>query len=182
MAAILAYIKSKLLLPLNENEDSSKKEILPELLAFNLRRLKTMRETSEKLFARDLLDSKRFLKGQILDQAVLLETEYYCNKNSLLICFSNIFNRKGIKNINFEPVNYYNIENALEKIKSFYSSIKDWFSILETLPKIDEIAKGKNSFKVAFISTVAASLELAKRGKILIRQKEDCGEIFMKRK
>ena len=182
MAAILAYIKSKLLLPLNENEDSSKKEILPELLAFNLRRLKTMRETSEKLFARDLLDSKRFLKGQILDQAVLLETEYYCNKNSLLICFSNIFNRKGIKNINFEPVNYYNIENALEKIKSFYSSIKDWFSILETLPKIDEIAKGKNSFKVAFISTVAASLELAKRGKILIRQKEDCGEIFIKKK
>ena len=40
MAAILAYIKSKLLLPLNENEDSSKKEILPELLAFNLEEIK----------------------------------------------------------------------------------------------------------------------------------------------
>tara|TARA_Y100001970_G_C14196285_1_gene838306 strand:- start:288 stop:1076 length:789 start_codon:yes stop_codon:yes gene_type:complete len=182
MAAILAYIKSKLLLPTKEDDNENDKEILPELLAFNLQRLKAMRDVSEKLFSRELLNSKRFLKGQILDQSVVLETDYYCNKHSLLICFSNIFNRKGIKNINIEPKNYYNVEDALEKIKKFYQNIKVWFSILETLPKIEEVSKEKHSIKIAFITTVAASLELAKRGKILIKQKEECGEIFMKRK
>ena len=182
MAAILAYIKSKLLLPSNDNDSESEKEILPELLAFNLKRLKAMRETADTLFSSDLLNSKRFLKGQILDQSVVLETDYYCNKNSLLICFSNIFNRKGIKNINIKPKAYYNIESALEKIKNFYKNIKEWFSINETLPKLGELSKEKNSLKIAFITTVAASLELAKRGEVIIKQKNECGEIFMKRK
>ena len=182
MAAILAYIKSKLLLPSHDNNAQNDKELLPELLAFNLKRLKAMRETSEELFSRDLLDSKRFLKGRILDQAVLLETEYYCNKKSLLICFANIFNRKGIKNINVQYTNYYNIESALEKIQNFYTKVKAWFSINEVLPKIEEIKKGKKSKKIAFITTVAASLELARIGKILIKQTKECGEIFMKKK
>ena len=52
MAAILAYIKSKLLLP-NEKTKDNEEKALPELLAFNLKRLKAMRETSEKLFSRN---------------------------------------------------------------------------------------------------------------------------------
>ena len=55
-----------------------------------------------------------------------------------------------------EPKNYYNIENALEKIKKFYRNIKEWFAISETLPNIREIVKEKNSYKIAFITTVAA--------------------------
>ncbi len=182
MAAILAYIKSKLLLPNESTNGNNEKETLPELLAFNLKRLKAMRETSEKLFSRDLLNLERFLKGQIPDQSIVLETEFYCNKNSLLICFSNIFNRKGTKHISLEPRNYYNIENAIEKIKSFYNNFKDWFTLTETLPEINELGKEKKSYKIAFITTVAASLELAKRGKIYIKQNEECGEIFLKRK
>tara|TARA_E500000178_G_C17027333_1_gene758706 strand:+ start:800 stop:1591 length:792 start_codon:yes stop_codon:yes gene_type:complete len=182
MAAILAYIKSKLLLPSDSDDNKNEKETLPELLAFNLKRLKAMRETSESLFSRDLLNLHRFLKGQILDQAIVLETEFYCNKNSLLICFSNIFNRKGIKNITLKTRKYYNIENAIEKIKNFYKSFKDWFALTETLPEAGEVGKEKKSFKIAFITTVSASLELAKRGEIYIKQSEECGEIFLKRK
>ena len=182
MAAILAYIKSKLLLPNEKTKDNEEKETLPELLAFNLKRLKAMRETSEKLFSRKLLNIDRFLKGQIHDQSIVLETEFYCNKNSLLICFANIFNRKGIKNITFEAVNYYNIDNAIEKIKKLYKNLKDWFSLAQTLPQLSEIGKEQKSIKIAFVTTVAASLELAKRGKIYIKQNEECGEIFLKRK
>ena len=182
MAAILAYIKSKLLLPNEKTKDNEEKETLPELLAFNLKRLKAMRETSEKLFSRNLLNLDRFLKGQIEDQSIVLETEFYCNKNSLLICFANIFNRKGIKNITFESINYYNIDNAIEKIKKFYKNLKDWFSLTQTLPRFSEVGKEEKSFKIAFITTVAASLELAKRGDVYIKQNEECGEIFLKRK
>ena len=91
MAAILAYIKSKLLLPNEKDNDKNEKEKFPELLAFNLKRLKAMRETSEKLFSRNLLSLNRFLKGQILDQSIVLETEFYCNKNSLVNLFCKYF-------------------------------------------------------------------------------------------
>jgi len=182
MAAILAYIKSKLLLPSNKDDAENEKEILPELLAFNLKRLKAMREMSSKLFMRDLLNSNRFLKGQILDKSIVLETEYYCNKNSLLICFANVFNRKGNQNIEINYANYYNIESALKKIQNFYKNFKAWFSISETLPKTKEIGKEKKSLKIAFVITVAACLELAKRGKILIKQDEENGKILMRRK
>ena len=50
MASILAYIKSKLLLPVVKDQDNQEKETLPELLAFNLKRLKATSETSEKYF------------------------------------------------------------------------------------------------------------------------------------
>ncbi len=141
-----------------------------------------MRETSEKLFSRNLLNLDRFLKGQIQDQSIVLETEFYCNKSSMLICFANIFNRKGIKNITFESKNYYNIDNAIDKIKKFYKSLKDWFSLTQALPKFSEVGKEKKAYKIAFITTVAASLELAKRGEIYIKQGEECGEILLKRK
>ena len=141
-----------------------------------------MRETSEKLFSRDLLNLHRFLKGQILDKSIVLETEFYCNKSSLLICFANIFNKKDIKNINFEVRNYYNIENAIEKIKKFYKTFIDWFTLSEILPETSEIGKGKKAFKIDFITTIAAALELAKRGEIYIKQDEECGEIFLKKK
>ena len=141
-----------------------------------------MRETSDKLFSRELLNYHRFLKGQILDQAVVLETDFYCNKTSLLICFANIFNRKGIKNVTLKATNYYNIESAIKKIKNYYESFKDWFTLNKILPEIAEIGQEKSSIKVAFITTVAASLELVKRGEVYIKQNEECGEIFLKRK
>jgi len=182
MAAILAYIKSKLLLPINESLSEKEQETLPELLAFNLKRLKAMRDTSQALFSKKLLGSERFLKGHLLDQAVVLETEFYCNKSNLLVCFSNIFNRKNNKTMSLETFNYYNIERAIDKIKNLYQSIKDWFSISLTLPKVKELGKTKYSMKVAYITTIAASLELVKREEIFIKQNEDCGEIFIKKR
>ena len=123
------------------------------------------------LFSRDLLSLNRFLKGQILDQSIVLETEFYCNKNSLLICFSNIFNRKGIKNITLKSKNYYNIENAIEKIKNFYKSFKDWFTLSKILPEISEVGEEKRSLKVAFITTV---LPIARAGANFVAVKNIC--------
>ena len=99
MAAILAFIKSKMLLP-TDDDKSGNKIALPEALEFNLKRLNAMRNASDKLTNNKLLNDSRFLKGQILDQAIILETEYYCSQKNLIVCFANIFNRKASKSIN----------------------------------------------------------------------------------
>ena len=181
MAAILAFIKSKMLLP-DQDEDSKNNTPLPEILEFNLKRLNAMRQCSDRLSNRELLNEKRFLKGQILDQSIVLETEYYCSSKNLIICFANIFNRKATKTINLITNNYYNIENAIERIRELYNVFKDWTSINTFYPKFDKIQKFKNERKIAMVATIAASLELAKQGEINLKQEKEFGEIFLKKR
>jgi len=181
MAAILAYIKSKMLLP-NHDENSKDNTPLPEILEFNLKRLNAIRGCAENLSKRDLLNDKRFLKGNILDQNIVLETEYYCSAKNLIICFSNIFNRKASKTINLTTNNYYNVENAIERIRELYNYYRDWSPISNFYPKIKASENFKNSTRVAMVSTIAASLELAKQGEIFLKQEEEFGEIFLKKR
>ncbi len=181
MAAILAYIKSKMLLPADENK-SDDKTSLPEALEFNLKRLSAMRNVSDKLSKCELLNDKRFLKGQILDQAIILETEYYCSPKNLIVCFANIFNRKASKTINLVTNNYYNVENAIERIRELYNLYKDWKSLSSFYPKYNNTEVYKNINRIAMASTMAASLELAKQGEINIKQSKEFGDIFIKKK
>ena len=181
MAAILAFIKSKMLLP-DQNENSKDSTPLPEILEFNLKRLNAMRKCADNLTKRKLLNEKRFLKGQILDQSIILETEYYCSSKNLIICFANIFNRKASKTINLITNNYYNIENAIERIRELYNLFKDWTSINTFYPKFKGTQKFKNEFKIAMVSTLAASLELAKQGEIKLKQEKEFGEILLKKR
>lgn len=181
MAAILAYIKSKMLLP-NQDENNDENNPLPEILEFNLKRLNAVRKCSDSLAKRDLLNEKRFLKGQILDQSIVLETEYYCNAKYLIICFANIFNRKASKVINIATNNYFNIEDAIERIKELYNLFKDWAPLNSFYPKFTEPQKSNNEFRIAIVSTLAASLELVKQGEINIRQDKEFGEILIKKR
>ena len=181
MAAILAFIKSKMLLP-DQDENSKDSTPLPEILEFNLKRLNAMRKCADNLTKRKLLNEKRFLKGQILDQSIILETEYYCSSKNLVICFANIFNRKASKTINLITNNYYNIENAIERIRELYNLFKDWTSINTFYPKLKGTQKFKNEFKIAMVSTIAASLELAKQGEINLKQEKEFGEILLKKR
>ncbi len=181
MAAILAYIKSKMLLP-DEVNNNDKGITLPEVLEFNLKRLSSIRKCSEALSNRDILNEKRFLRGQFLDQNIILETEYYCNPKSLIICFSNIFNRKSSKTLNLITNNYYDIENAIDRIREYYNHFKDWTPIIHFYPKYIKQEKYKNSNRIAMVSTIAASLELARKGEIDIKQDNEFGEIFLKKR
>ena len=141
-----------------------------------------MRESADSLFKRDLLNEKRFLKGQILDQSIILETEYYCSSKNLIICFANIFNRKASKTINFITNNYYNIENAIERIRELYNLFKDWTSINNFYPQFKGTKKSKNEYRVAMVSIIAAALELAKNGEINLKQDKEFGKILLKKR
>ena len=130
---------------------------------------------------RKLLNETRFLKGQILDQSIVLETEYYCSPKNLIICFANIFNRKASKTINLITKNYYDIENAIERIRELFKLFNDWTSINDFYPKFNGSQKFKNEFKIAIVATIAASLELARKGEIQLRQEKEFGNILLKK-
>ena len=104
------------------------------------------------------------------------------NSENLIICFANIFNRKASKTINFITNNYYNIENAIERIRELYNLFKDWTSINTFYPKFKGTQKFKNEVKIGMVVTIAASLELAKQGEIKLRQEREFGEILLKKR
>ena len=78
--------------------------------------------------------------------------------------------------------NYYNIENAIERIRELYDLFKDWTSINTFFPKFNGTQKFKNEYKIAMVSTIAASLELAKQGEINLKQDKEFGELFLKKR
>lgn len=182
MAAILAFIKSKLLLPNDEEKLENGINALPEILEFNLKRLNAMRKASEELQNRELLNEKRFLRGQILDKAIILETEYYCYSRNLIVCFANIFNRKSDKNIKLLANNYYSIDNAIDRIRELYNYFKGWSIIKFFYPTFKRDEKHRKLNRIALAITIAASLDLAKRGEIFIKQDKEFGDIFLKKK
>ena len=181
MAAVLAYIKSKLLIP-DYNAKDKDETNLPEILEFNLKRLNSMRKNAEILFNRELLFDKRFLRGQIQDKLIYLEKEYYCSTKNLIICFSNIFNRKSTAPITIKPGTYYSVESALKKIRELYNLFTEWSKLQGFLPNLEEIGKDQYSYRMAFISTIAASLELAKVGELSIKQNKEFGDIYLKKR
>ena len=93
-----------------------------------------------------------------------------------------IFNRKASKTINLITNNYYNIENAIERIRELYNLFKDWTSIDTFYPKFNRTQKFKNEIKIAIVSTIAASLELAKQGEINLKHEKEFGEILLKKR
>ena len=182
MAAVLAYIKSKLLIPEESDEDLKNNENLPQILEFNLKRLMAMRNAYAKIHERNLLGEKRYLKGYFSDKAIELQTDYYCNKNSLIICFANTFNRKGEKNIKVKIDSYYSTELAISRIREFYKLFKDWSSMKNYMPQLNNKTDRGNEFKSVLISIISATLEMAKSGELLIKQEKEFGEILLKRK
>ena len=78
-------------------------------------------------------------------------------------------------------MNYYNIDNAIARIRELYNFFKDWGPISKFYPDIKQAKKFKKSLRIAMVSTISASLELAKQGEINIRQDIEFGEIFLKK-
>ncbi len=180
MASWLAFVKSKCLIPEEDNEDSYEGDI-SEALAFNLKRIKSMRDTSEKLFSRKLLNLDRFYRGNVNEKTEIINNIYDCNMHNFLISYSSIINKKNLMPITILESNFWSIDNAIFRIKNFFKSNKSWFNLKFIVPALHEVENNSLSKKIAWASTLAASLELAKSGVIEIEQKKSFGEVLIKK-
>ncbi len=175
MAAWLAYLKSCLLLPKADQEDPS-----PEELAFRLqqrlRRLDAMRDSGARLMARDRLDRDVFARG--LPEG--LKTERKVNWRASLYDLLGAYGRVNARTapvlhqVSRRPV--MTLEAAILRIEAMLGLIGDWTAIAAFLPR-----DGNPDFRrSALASTVVATLEMARRGDIDIRQDDAFGPILVK--
>lgn len=177
MAAWLAFLKSRLLLPDLGEEDEPTGEEMAAALAFQLRRLEVMQESGQKLISRSSLGRDFFGRGSPEIFRALLNPVLEVTLFDLLKAYGNQNRRIEGETLQIESFEIHTVEEALGRLKSLLGSSPDWESLWQFLPKT--IMKGLIA-RSAIASTFAASLELAREGKVKLRQSGPFGPIYLK--
>ncbi len=176
MAAWLAYLKSKLLLPDLDDEDQPTGEEMASVLAFQLRRLEAMRDAGVGLVDRNQLGREFFARGAPEAFSVRMNTVFDANLHDLMRAYGDMKRRQAPRSMTIEAVELYTVEKALERIRRMLGNSPEWTNLWSFMPDSISDTLVRRS---AIASTFTASLELARDGKLNIRQSDPFGPIFV---
>jgi segregation and condensation protein A len=167
MAAWLAYLKSKLLIPKQPNEEGQSGEEMAAVLQFRLKRLEAMRDASARLVNRNRLGRDVFVRG--MPEAVILEkrNEYSASLYDLLTAYAAQRQRQAITNVRIAKRGVWSLQQAREILTRLVGSFEDWTALDSFLI---EYLTSPEERPTAIASSFAASLELVREGKIEVRQ------------
>jgi segregation and condensation protein A len=180
MAAWLAFLKSRLLLPPDPREAGPSGEELAAHLAFQLERLAAMREAAAQLMARDQLGRDFFARGITEDVQRVRRISYTATLLDLMQGYARIRTRDDFRPFVLDRQHVMTMEQALERMRHLIGFAGDWTDIVSYLPDgWDADPQRRRSTTAA---TFAASLELAKEGRIEIRQSDMFAPIQIRKK
>ena len=178
MAAWLAYIKSRLLLPDLGSEDEPSGQEMADALAFQIRRLEAMQEAGTSLMARPKLGEDFYERGDPEEFVNNWTTVVNVTLYDLLKSYGEQSSRvKGDGILHIEPWELFSVEDALKRLRSLIGKVPDWSELMKFLP---ENLKDGLAMRSAIASTLTASLEMAKEGKLKIRQDGTFASIYFK--
>lgn len=178
MAAWLAYLKSRLLLPPDPTDDGPSAEELAEHLAFQLERLEAMRDASARLMARDRLGREVFARGAPETVSVERQTRLTATLLDLVQAYARLRTKDEFRPYAFDRKDIYPLETALERLRGMIGAAVDWSDLAGFLPPGWRAAGGRR--RSALASTFAASLELAKQGQIDLQQSDTFAPIRLR--
>ena len=178
MAAWLAYLKSRLLLPEPPADGEPSGAELAAALAFQLQRLEAMQKAGRDLLAMPQYGRDFFGRGapepvQIIDKPVYKLALY-----DLLKAYGNYPGRRNEGLLQITPMNLFSMDDALHRIGEMLGQVLDWTTLQAFLPP--GLQRGLPR-RAALAATFAASLELARTGRIELRQDGLFAPIFMRR-
>ncbi|MFK7937916.1 MAG: ScpA family protein [Roseovarius sp.] len=180
MAAWLAFLKSRLLLPPDPTEEGPSGEELAAHLAFQLERLQAMREVSAKLMARDQMGRDFFARGIPEDVQQVRKVTYTATLLDLMQGYARIRTKDEFRPYVMDRDALFTLEQALERMRGLIGFAGTWTDISTYLP--DGFTSDPAKRRSATASTFAASLELAKEGKVELRQSETFAPLELRRK
>ena len=177
MAAWLAYLKSRLLLPSAEADEEPSAEEMAAALAMQLRRLEAMQASGARLMARGLLGEDFFVRGAPETYAPLRRNVIEVSLFELLRAYGEFRRRSEARVLHIEPAELHTVERALQRFQRLLGESTDWESLWRFLP--DDIGVGAVA-KSAIASTFAASLELVRKVRLNVRQDAAFGSIYLR--
>ncbi|MFU1476927.1 segregation and condensation protein A [Roseovarius sp. C7] len=180
MAAWLAFLKSRLLLPPDPTEDGPSGEELAAHLAFQLERLQAMRDVAARLMARSRLGRDFFARGIPETMERVRKVTYTATLLDLMQGYARIRTKDEFRPYALDRESIFSLEEALERMRSLIGFAGDWMDISSYMPEGFGTDPAKR--RSATASTFAAALELAKEGKLEIKQADVFAPIQVRRR
>lgn len=180
MAAWLAYLKSRLLIPAPPNSDEVAPQDMAARLAFRLQRLAAMRSSAEALLKRPQLTHDVFARGEPQPLVVEVQREYGDNLIDLLKAYADRRQRKVVRQTyTVKRQTTWSIKEAREAIERLVGAMDEWGAFDMWLERYLATAETRRSVRA---STFTASLELARDGRIELRQEEAFTPLYVRRR
>nr|WP_131575374.1 ScpA family protein [Paracoccus nototheniae] len=168
MAAWLAFLKSRLLLPPDPQAEGPSAEDMAQHLAFQLERLAAMRQVAARLMGRDRLGQSRFARGAPEVVASHRRTEWQAGLIDLMRAYARLKTRDEFRPYAFDRHDVFTMEQALERMRRLIGFTGGWTDLSVFLPEGWQADPKRR--RSATAATFAASLELARQGRLEIRQ------------
>ncbi|MBN2905449.1 MAG: segregation/condensation protein A [Rhodobacteraceae bacterium] len=180
MAAWLAFLKSRLLLPPEPGDEGPSGEELAAHLAFQLERLEAMRQAAAQLMARDQRGRDFFARGIPEDVTRVRRVRYTATLLDLMQGYARIRTRDDFRPYVLDRDAIYTMEEALERMRGMIGYAGDWVALSTWLPEGWELDPARR--RSATAAHFAATLELVKQGALELRQGESFAPIQIRRK
>ncbi|MEJ2434760.1 MAG: ScpA family protein [Pseudolabrys sp.] len=179
MAAWLAYLKSRLLLPQEAPGEGPSAEDMALALANRLRRLEQLREVANKLMARPQLNRDVFARGAPQPIAEIKRPEWSATLYDLLAAYASQRSRSAMSRVRFKKRAVWSLSDARAALDRLIGQTSDWSRLDEYL--IAYVVEPAQAATV-FASSFASALELVREGVAEIHQKESFAPIYMRKR
>ena len=178
MATWLAYLKSKLLLPEDEEDDFKAFEVA-EKLKLQLKKLELIRLLSDQLIKKKGIGMSIFYRGMKGGIKSINTPIYKVSLYELLKTYATIKMQKAFQTVNIPKLPVLTAEEGIKQIKNNFNNITEWKDIEELIPK--DFTFNKKLKKSGLAGIFAASLELTKQGATNLMQKKIFGKLLIKK-
>jgi segregation and condensation protein A len=180
MAAWLAFLKSKLLLPAEPSDEGEPTGTeLAALLAFRLKRLHAMREASSQLMTRKRLGRDVFARGLPEPIRITKKSIYDANVYDLLKAYSQQRQRTAVLSLRMEPRTVWSLKEARDELERLLGMNVDWAPLDQLLA---EFLVEPELRKTALASGFTATLEMTREGQLEIRQSKSFAPLLIRRR
>ena len=180
MAAWLAFLKSRLLLPADPSDEGPSGEELAAYLAFQLERLEAMRTHAAKILTRDQLGRDFFVRGMEENVQRKKSITYQASLLDLMQAYARIKTKGDFKPFVFERNSILTMEQALDRMRNLIGHALKWSDLSSFLPEGWDVDPQR--LRSATASTFAAALELAKYGLVELEQNNSFAPIKLRKR
>jgi segregation and condensation protein A len=178
MAAWLAYLKSRLLLPHEGPPDGPSAEDMAMALAHRLRRLEAIRNVAVQLMDRPRLNRDFFPRGAP-EPIAGMPPEWSATLYDLLTAYSQQRQRSALSTVRFAKRTVWSLAEARVALERLVGLAADWTRIDEFLIKY---VVEPSLAATVFASSFASTLEMVREGIIEVHQKESFAPIYMRKR
>lgn len=178
MAAWLAFLKSRLLIPKKGEDEEPTGEEMAAQLAFRLKRLEAMRDAATRIINRNRLGREVFERGDPEPVVIQRKSEFVASLYDLLNSYASIRQRTATTEVTISKRIVWSLSDARVILQRMIGALPEWTALDQYLVRY---LADPSERRTVIASAFAASLELVREGQLEIRQEEAFSPIYLRR-